>query len=74
MTAVCSFANQEELSTFKYQRYMKRYLQCIASIDENVGRLAYLDAHDLSENTLVIYTSDQGFSLVNMVGLIKIYL
>ena len=61
---VFRFANQDELSTFKYQRYMKRYLQCIASIDENVGRLlAYLDAHDLTENTLVIYTSDQGFFL-----------
>ena len=59
-----TFASKEELGQFKYQRYMKRYLQVIASIDENVGRmLAYLDAHDLTENTLVIYTSDQGFFL-----------
>ena len=61
---IFTFTSKEELGQFKYQRYMKRYLQVIASIDENVGRmLAYLDAHDLTENTLVIYTSDQGFFL-----------
>ena len=43
---------------------MRRYLQCVHSIDENVGRvLDYLDENELSENTLVIYTSDQGFFL-----------
>lgn len=48
----------------QYQEYMKRYLRCVASIDDNVGRLLdYLDAHDLSQNTIVIYTSDQGFFL-----------
>lgn len=46
----------------QYQEYMKRYLRCIASIDDNVGRLLdYLDENSLVENTLVIYTSDQGF-------------
>ena len=47
-----------------YQRYIKDYLRCIASIDDNVGRLlAYLDANGLTENTVVVYTSDQGFFL-----------
>lgn len=49
---------------WKYQRYIKDYLKCILSIDENVGRvLDYLDKHNLTENTIVIYTSDQGFYL-----------
>ncbi len=47
-----------------YQAYMKKYLRCVAAIDENVGRLlAYLDDEKLTENTLVIYTSDQGMFL-----------
>lgn len=47
-----------------YQRYMKDYLRCVAGIDENVGRiLDYLDANGLTENTIVIYTSDQGVYL-----------
>lgn len=47
-----------------YQRYMKRYLRTIASIDDNVGRvLDYLDERGLTDNTLVVYTSDQGFFL-----------
>jgi arylsulfatase A-like enzyme len=49
---------------WKYQIYMRDYLQCIQSIDDNVGRLLdYLDERGLSENTLVVYTSDQGFFL-----------
>jgi len=49
---------------WKYQRYIKDYLRCVASVDDNVGRvLDYLAAEGLSENTLVIYTSDQGFFL-----------
>jgi len=45
----------------QYQTFVKSYLRCIASIDDNVGRvLSYLDANGLTENTLVIYTSDQG--------------
>ena len=47
-----------------FQRYIRDYLACIASIDENVGRLlSYLDGKGLAEDTLVIYTSDQGFFL-----------
>ena len=43
---------------------MKDYLRCIASVDDNVGRvLDYLDEHDLAKNTIVVYTSDQGFYL-----------
>ena len=58
------FNTNEELSHFKYQRYIKRYLRTIQSIDEGVGRLLdFLDENDMSENTLVIYTSDQGFFL-----------
>ena len=53
-----------ELRKWAYQRYIKDYLRVIASIDDNVGRvLDYLDAEGLTENTLVIYTSDQGFFL-----------
>ncbi len=54
-------------STFmrwKYQRYMQDYLACVAAVDENVGRvLDYLDENGLSDNTIVVYTSDQGFYL-----------
>lgn len=61
---VFTFTTKEELGQFKYQRYIKRYLRTIESIDESVGTLLdYLDANQLSENTLVIYTSDQGFFL-----------
>ena len=54
----------KDLVRWKYQRYMKDYLRCIASVDDNVGRmLDYLDASGLAENTVVIYSSDQGFYL-----------
>ncbi len=59
-----TFETQQDLASFKYQRYMKRYLATVASIDENVGRiLDWLDDEGLAENTIVIYTSDQGFFL-----------
>lgn len=49
---------------WKYQRYMQDYLACIAAVDENIGRvLEYLDEAGLLENTIVVYTSDQGFYL-----------
>lgn len=52
----------DELYLWKYQRYMRDYLACIRSVDENVGRvLDYLEENDLVDNTLVVYTSDQGF-------------
>jgi arylsulfatase A-like enzyme len=54
----------EELNQWKYQRYMQDYLACVQSVDDNVGRLiAWLDAQGLGTNTLVLYTSDQGFFL-----------
>ncbi|MHC4354775.1 MAG: sulfatase family protein, partial [Planctomycetota bacterium] len=54
----------KELIRWKYQRYIKDYLRCIASVDDNVGRvLDYLDESGLAENTVVFYTSDQGFYL-----------
>ena len=54
----------DEEAHWKYQRYIKDYLRCVASIDDNTGRL--LDAFDedgLTGTTLVAYTSDQGFFL-----------
>jgi arylsulfatase A-like enzyme len=54
----------KDLVRWKYQRYMHDYLACIASVDESVGRvLDYLDQAGLADNTIVIYTSDQGFYL-----------
>jgi arylsulfatase A-like enzyme len=50
------------LTEWKYQRYLRDYLSTAASMDRNIGRtLDYLDAQGLSENTIVIYLSDQGF-------------
>ena len=52
------------LTLWKYQRYLEDYLGSIKSVDDNIGRvLDYLDDNGLSDNTLVIYTSDQGFYL-----------
>ncbi|MEH6620561.1 sulfatase [Maribacter arcticus] len=56
--------NDTEKMKWKYQRYMQDYLGSISSVDDNVGRLLdYLDESGLAENTIVIYTSDQGFYL-----------
>lgn len=53
-----------ELRKWAYQLYIKDYLRCVRSVDDNVGRLLdYLDAEGLAENTIVVYTSDQGFFL-----------
>ncbi|MHC4075190.1 MAG: sulfatase-like hydrolase/transferase [Planctomycetota bacterium] len=56
------FANGDmSLQKIAYQKLVRRYLLCVAAIDENVGRLlAWLDEHRLAENTIVIYTSDHG--------------
>ncbi len=52
----------EELLKWKYQRYLRDYLRCIKSIDDEVGRLIdYLEKEGLMENTIIVYTSDQGF-------------
>ncbi|AYQ31928.1 sulfatase [Runella sp. SP2] len=49
---------------WRYQRYMQDYLGCIASVDEGVGKvLDFLKENGLEENTIVVYTSDQGFYL-----------
>jgi arylsulfatase A-like enzyme len=54
----------EPLVRWKYQRYMQDYLATVQSVDDSVGRLlAFLDHNGLSKNTLVFYTSDQGFFL-----------
>jgi arylsulfatase A-like enzyme len=54
----------KDLVRWKYQRYMKDYLRCIKSVDESVGRvMQYLEENGLAENTIVIYSSDQGFYL-----------
>ncbi len=56
--------SEREMRKWAYQRYIKDYLRVIASVDDNVGRvLDYLDADGLTENTVVIYCSDQGFFL-----------
>ena len=52
----------KELANWKYQRYMRDYMKTLKSLDENVGRvLDYLEENNMLENTLVVYTSDQGF-------------
>ncbi|SMD33850.1 Arylsulfatase A [Reichenbachiella faecimaris] len=54
----------EEARKWKYQRYIKDYLACVKSVDDGIGRvLKYLDEEGLAENTIVVYTSDQGFYL-----------
>jgi arylsulfatase A-like enzyme len=56
--------DRDALRRWAYQIYMKRYLACVAAVDDNVGRLlAFLDQAGLAEDTIVIYTSDQGFFL-----------
>jgi arylsulfatase A-like enzyme len=56
--------SEKEKMSWQYQRYIQDYLACISSVDDNVGRvLDYLDESGLAENTIVIYTSDQGFYL-----------
>jgi arylsulfatase A-like enzyme len=48
----------------QYQIYIKKYLRCVKSIDDNIGRLLnYLDKKGLADNTLIVYTADQGFYL-----------
>ena len=54
----------EDLVRYKYQRYMRDYLACIAAVDKSVGRvLDYLKETGLDKNTIVVYSSDQGFYL-----------
>ena len=54
----------KDLDVWQYQRYMRDYLRCVQSVDDNVGRLMdYLRMKGLDSNTIVVYTSDQGFFL-----------
>jgi arylsulfatase A-like enzyme len=54
----------KELAEWKYQRYVKDYLRSVTSMDKEIGRmLEYLDESGLAENTIVVYSSDQGFYL-----------
>ena len=54
----------KQQTKWNYQRFVKDYLRCVDAVDENVGRmLDYLDEAGLTENTVVIYTSDQGWYL-----------
>lgn len=55
---------EDEILSWKYQRYAKDYLRCVKSVDDGVGRvLDYLDDSGLADNTIVIYSSDQGWYL-----------
>jgi len=54
----------KQRTRWNYQRYIKNYLRCVKGMDENIGRmLKYLDETGLAKNTIVIYSSDQGFWL-----------
>ncbi len=56
--------SDEEYKRLAYQEYMKRYFRCVKGVDDNVGRLlAYLEEEGLMDNTIIIYTGDQGFFL-----------
>lgn len=56
--------SHEDLVRWKYRRYMRNYLSTVKAVDESVGRmLSYLEENGLAENTIVIYSSDQGFFL-----------
>ncbi len=56
--------DETKFDQWKYRRYMEDYLRCIVSVDESVGQvLDFLNENGLDENTIVVYTSDQGFYL-----------
>lgn len=56
--------SEDDVLRWKYQRYLHDYLGCVQAVDDSVGRLLdWLDQHGLAENTVVIYSSDQGFYL-----------
>lgn len=56
--------NKKEVALWKFNRYLKDYLRTVQSVDDGVGEvLNYLEENGLSENTIVVYTSDQGFYL-----------
>jgi len=56
----------DERRQWNYQRFIKDYCRCVASVDDNVGRmLDYLQSAGLADNTIVIYTADNGFFLAD---------
>lgn len=56
--------SDDDVVRWKYQRYIKDYLRCIQAVDDGVGQLLdYLDDNGLADDTIVIYSSDQGFYL-----------
>ncbi|MXP45575.1 sulfatase family protein [Allopontixanthobacter sediminis] len=56
--------SERDMALWKYQRYMSEYLGTVAAVDDSVGRvLDWLETNGLDENTIVVYTSDQGFYL-----------
>ncbi len=56
--------SDDEYKSASYQEYLKRYLRCVKGVDDNVKRLFdYLEAEGLMDNTIIIYTGDQGFFL-----------
>ena len=56
--------SEQQLAHWRYERYLQDYLACVASVDDAVGELLdYLDKSGLAENTIVVYTSDQGMYL-----------
>ena len=56
--------SDEEGKKWRYQNYIKDYLACVKSVDDNIGRvLTYLKENNLEENTIIVLTSDQGFYL-----------
>ena len=56
--------NREQIRKKTYQKFVKDFLRCAAAIDDNIGKmLDYLDANHLTENTIIIYTADQGYFL-----------
>lgn len=59
-----STMTRQEMKKWKFQKYVKDYLRCVRSVDDNVGRvLDYLTANNLLDNTIIIYMGDQGFFL-----------
>ena len=63
----------KEVALWKFNSYIKDYLRTIKSVDDGVGEvLDYLDEAGLADNTIVIYTSDQGFYLGNTAGLTSV--
>jgi arylsulfatase A-like enzyme len=54
----------KDLVRWKYQRYIRNYLRCVKGVDESIGRMRkFLEEAGLSQNTVVVYSSDQGFYL-----------